>query len=83
MNKPTTIRFNEQDRELIERVKDLYGCPSDVAAIRLALRLVTKLQFSYETTSRPHAPPQLGTPLLSPCLKAGVLRGGGDKRMDI
>ena len=57
MNKPTTIRFTEQDRELLERVKDLYGCPSDVAAIRLALRLVTKLQFSCETLSHPPVRP--------------------------
>lgn len=44
-NKPTTIRFTQQDRELIEQVKELYGCPSDVAAIRLALRLATRLEF--------------------------------------
>ena len=40
MNKPTTVRFTPQDKELIERVKELYGCPSDIAAIRLALRMV-------------------------------------------
>ncbi len=45
-NKPTTVRFTPQDKELIEQVKELYGCPSDVAAIRLALRLVTRLEIS-------------------------------------
>jgi hypothetical protein len=34
------MRFNPQDKQLIERIKELYGCPSDIAAIRLALRMV-------------------------------------------
>jgi hypothetical protein len=41
-NKPTTMRFTSQDKEFIERVKELYGCPSDSAAIRLALRMVAR-----------------------------------------
>ena len=40
MNKSTTVRFTPQDKELIEQIKGLYGCPSDIAAIRLALRMV-------------------------------------------
>jgi hypothetical protein len=42
MTKPTTMRFTPQDKELIERMKGLYGCTSDIAAIRLALRLVVR-----------------------------------------
>lgn len=38
----TTIRLEAQDREAIERIKDLYGCPSDIAAIRLALRMIAR-----------------------------------------
>jgi hypothetical protein len=41
-HKPTTMRLSPQDRELIERIKELYGCPSDIAAIRLALRMVAR-----------------------------------------
>jgi hypothetical protein len=40
--KPTTMRLTEQDREAIEQIKALYGCPSDIAAIRLALRIVAR-----------------------------------------
>ncbi|HEY4036094.1 MAG TPA: hypothetical protein VGL94_19220 [Ktedonobacteraceae bacterium] len=61
-NKPTTVRFTPQDKELIEQVKELYGCPSDVAAIRLALRLVTRQEISpcapapqKERHSHPHS----------------------------
>ena len=42
MNKPTTMRFTPQDKALIERIKELYGCPSDIAAVRLALRMVAR-----------------------------------------
>ncbi len=41
-HKPTTMRFTPQDKALIERIKELYGCPSDIAAIRLALRMVAR-----------------------------------------
>ena len=40
MNKPTTVRLTPQDKQLIERIKEIYGCPSDIAAIRLALKMV-------------------------------------------
>ena len=42
----TTIRLEEQDREAIARIKDLYGCPSDVAAIKLALRLTARQEIA-------------------------------------
>src|SRR5579859_2302975 len=35
---------------------------------------------SCEKIFHPCPSPRKGTPLLSPCLKPGVLRGGGDKR---
>ncbi len=40
--KPTTVRLEPQDKEAIARIKELYGCPSDVAAIRLALRIAAR-----------------------------------------
>jgi len=39
---PTTIRLTEQDRALLARIKVLYGCNSDMAAIRLALRIAAR-----------------------------------------
>jgi Arc/MetJ family transcription regulator len=42
--KPTTVRLELQDKQAIETIKHLYGCPSDVAAIRLALRMVAEAQ---------------------------------------
>jgi hypothetical protein len=39
---PTTIRLTEQDRMLLARVRELYGCNSDMAAIRLALRIAAR-----------------------------------------
>ncbi len=39
---PTTIRLTEQDRALLARIRELYGCNSDMAAIRLALRIAAK-----------------------------------------
>ncbi len=38
----TTIGLEEQDKQAIARIKELYGCPSDVAAIRLALRMTAR-----------------------------------------
>src|SRR5260370_13674007 len=38
----TTIRLEEQDRAAIQRIKELNGCPSDIAAIRLALRVIAR-----------------------------------------
>ena len=40
--KPTTVRLEPQDKQAIETIKELYGCPSDVAAIRLAIRMVAR-----------------------------------------
>jgi hypothetical protein len=71
-NKPTTVRFTPQDKELIERIRELYGCPSDIAAIRLALRMVAREEVI------PSPAPKKGTSLISPELKQGVLRGKGD-----
>ncbi len=42
--KPTTMRLTEADKQAIETIKHLYGCPSDVAAIRLAIRMVASAQ---------------------------------------
>ena len=38
----TTIRLEPADREAIARMRELYGCPSDSAAIKLALRMVAR-----------------------------------------
>ena len=45
-HKPTTVRLESEDREAIETIKKLYGCPSDVAAIRLALRMTARQEVS-------------------------------------
>jgi len=42
----TTIRLEPTDREAIARIRELYGCPSDNAAIKLALRLVARGEAS-------------------------------------
>ena len=38
----TTIRLEQTDREAIARIRDLYGCPSDSAAIKLAVRMIAR-----------------------------------------
>jgi hypothetical protein len=38
----TTVRLEPEDREALERIKHLYGCPSDNAAIKLALRMLAR-----------------------------------------
>ncbi len=38
----TTIRLESVDREAIARIRELYGCPSDAAAIKLAVRMVAR-----------------------------------------
>ncbi|HET8852897.1 MAG TPA: hypothetical protein VFN02_10245 [Ktedonobacteraceae bacterium] len=43
--KPTTVRLDPQDKQAIEAIKELYGCPSDVAAIRLAIRVVARREI--------------------------------------
>ena len=47
----TTIRLEPQDREAIEHIRELYGCTSDSAAIKLAVRMVARREV------RPDAPP--------------------------
>ena len=56
--KPTTVRLEPQDRQAIETIKQLYGCPSDVAAIRLAIRMAARQEF-----------PPAGGGLSPPCLE--------------
>ncbi len=38
----TTIRLEQTDRQAIARIRELYGCPSDAAAIKLAVRMVAR-----------------------------------------
>ena len=38
----TTIRLEQADREAIAQIRKLYGCPSDSAAIKLAVRMVAR-----------------------------------------
>ncbi len=42
----TTIRLEQADREAIARIRELYGCPSDSAAIKLAVRMVARGEAS-------------------------------------
>ena len=58
--KPTTVRLEPQDKQAIEAIKELYGCPSDVAAIRLAIRVLARREIV------PSTPLPQGTRLLSP-----------------
>ena len=48
----TTIRLEQADREAIARIRELYGCPSDAAAIKLAVRMVAR----QEQTPNPSRP---------------------------
>ena len=50
-NKATTVRFNAKDKENIERIKALYACTSDIAAIRVALQLAA----TQERAFHPHS----------------------------
>ncbi len=54
------MRFTPQDKQLIERVKELYGCPSDIAAIRLALRMAARQEVV------PTPAPNKDSPLILP-----------------
>jgi hypothetical protein len=38
----TTIRLEQADREAIAQIREFYGCPSDAAAIKLAVRMVAR-----------------------------------------
>jgi len=40
--KATTVRLEPRDKENIELIKAMYGCTSDIAAIRLALQVVAR-----------------------------------------
>src|SRR5712691_10978794 len=42
----TTIRLESTDREAIARIRELYGCPSDSGAIKLAVRMVARGEAS-------------------------------------
>ncbi len=54
--KATTVRLEPADREAIARIKELYGCPSDIAAIKLALRMVARGEVS-SACGQPFFPP--------------------------
>ena len=36
------MRFTPQDMQAIEKIRQLYGCNSDTAAVRLALQVVAR-----------------------------------------
>ena len=40
--KQTTVRLSQQDLDAIAKIKELYACESDIAAIRLALRMAAR-----------------------------------------
>ena len=50
--KQTTMRFTPQDMEAIARIRELYGCISDTAAVRLAISLVAKQEQTPPITPR-------------------------------
>jgi len=41
-SKHTTMRFTPQDMQAIEKIREAYGCISDMAAVRLALQIVAR-----------------------------------------
>lgn len=47
-----TIRLEDQDREAVARIRELYGCTSDNAAIKLALRIVARQDLSIQIVSK-------------------------------
>jgi hypothetical protein len=51
-SKHTTMRFTPQDMQAIARIRQLYGCISDTAAVRLALQIVARQEQS-PNPSRP------------------------------
>jgi hypothetical protein len=55
-----TIRLDRASQSALAYIKELYGYPSDNAAIKLALRLVARQPFHCETLS--HPPTRPGTP---------------------
>jgi hypothetical protein len=50
--KQTTMRFTSQDMQAIARIRELYGCISDTAAVRLALQIAAR-QEQAPNPSRP------------------------------
>jgi len=53
----TTIRLEQADREAIARIRELYGCLSDSAAIKLAVRMVARGEASAACGQRTIHPP--------------------------
>src|SRR5712692_3713717 len=75
--KNTTMRFTPQDMAAIARIRELYSCISDTAAVRLALQIVARQEQS------PTAPLQKGTafhPLLERPDSYPQITNGGEKR---
>jgi len=50
--KQTTVRLSQQDLDAIAKIKELYACESDIAAIRLALRLASRQEPPQRLTQR-------------------------------
>jgi hypothetical protein len=55
---PTTVRFTDEDREILERLQKLTGLDSATAVIRLAIReaegLAQRIQRAWEATEQEH-----------------------------
>jgi hypothetical protein len=63
----TTVRLEPQDRQAIEVIKDLYGVGSDVAAIRLALRMTARQEGrAQEVSETDHIGEPIGEPVGEP-----------------
>ncbi len=45
-SKQTTLRFSQADLAAIARIRELYACVSDTAAVRLALQIVARQEQS-------------------------------------
>jgi hypothetical protein len=54
--KQTTMRFSEQDIEAIARIRELYGCISDTAAVRLALQIAVRQEQTQPITPHKERP---------------------------
>lgn len=53
------MRFTPQDMQAIARIRELYGCVSDTAAVRLALHIVARQEQTPDSLpdySAHHAP---------------------------
>jgi len=55
------MRFTPQDMQAIARIRELYGCISDTAAVRLALQIIARQEQASPITPQkerrfhPHA----------------------------